>query len=405
MTSRELIASASSMAQVRPLTICHFTVAHTELKSRAFHRELLPLATAGINVRYLAPMNSIDARSPVHFVPLGKHRARRRAPLRRFLTGFSILPLLMRQKASLYHFQDPELLPAVLALKLIFRRRVVYDAYEDFPALVAAKKSIPSPFRHLGGKMVAGVERLAAGCFDGVVTADPTTLGRFARTRGSSKLVFYNFPNLDFFPSHSTHDQSFDVVYRGGLSTRAGTGFLLEAMAMLASERPAGLRPVRLLLLGYFDDPKSETQFREKIRTLGLESNIEIRGRIPHEEMAAALGSARIGVSPLLPVPKFLVNIPVKIFEYWACSLPAVATDLPPMRPFFRHGEAGLLVSPSPERELARSLANSMAWLLDRPEIANRMGQRGRMLITRRFNNALEVPKLRRFCERIAAAR
>jgi hypothetical protein len=77
MTSRELIASASSMAQVRPLTICHFTVAHTELKSRAFHRELLPLATAGINVRYLAPMNSIDARSPVHFVPLGKRRARR----------------------------------------------------------------------------------------------------------------------------------------------------------------------------------------------------------------------------------------------------------------------------------------------------------------------------------------
>jgi len=231
-----------------------------------------------------------------------------------------------------------------------------------------------------------------------VVTADAATLRRLARRPGSRKLVFYNFPNLDFFPPLSGHTKSYDVVYRGGLSPRTGTEVLLDAMALLASQRAS----IRLLLLGYFDDPQSEAHFLYKIRRLGLESSVEVRGRIPHEEMAAALGSARIGVSPLLPVPKFLANIPVKVFEYWACALPVVATDLCPIRPFFRHDEAGLLVTPSHPEQLARSIAHSIGWLLDHPEAAQEMGRRGRALVTQRLNNAAEVPKLLRFCERIA---
>ncbi len=394
----QLAASTPAIAQActHTLTVCHFTVAHTELKSRTFHRELLPLAGIGINIRYVAPVKSTGAYQGVQFVPLRRRQSR----LQRTLTAIGLLPLLLRQNASLYHFQDPELFPAAFALKLIFRKRVVYDAYEDFPALVAAKNSIPSICRPLAAKLIGVIEALAARCFDGLVTADGSTLRRLARRPRSRKLVFYNFPNLEFFPEPETASaKPFDVVYRGGLSPRAGTRVLLDAVALLAAEH----RHIRLLLLGYFDDAEAETRFREKIRTLGMEANVEVRGRIPHEEMAAALASARIGVSPLLPIPKFLTNIPVKIFEYWACGIPVVATDLPPMRPFFRDGEAGLLVSPSHRKELARSIAQSIGWLLDHPEMAREMGQRGRALVTARFNNAAEVPKLRRFCERISA--
>jgi glycosyltransferase involved in cell wall biosynthesis len=394
----QLAARAPAIArrQARALTVCHFTVAHAELKSRTFHRELLPLAGLGINVRYIAPMKPAGTYDRVEFVPLQRRQSR----LQRILTAIGLLPLLLRQNASLYHFQDPELFPAAFALKLIFRKRVVYDAYEDFPALVAGKKSLSPILRSLAAKLVGSVEALAARCFDGLLTADASTLRRLAPRARSRTLVFYNFPNLEFFPNpQPSCAKSFDVVYRGGLSARAGTMALLDAMALLASER----RHIRLLLLGYFDDADAEAGFRRKIRTLGLGSNVEVRGRVPHEEMAAALGSARIGVSPLLPVPKFLTNIPVKIFEYWACGLPVVATDLPPMRPFFRQGEGGVLVSPSHRKELARTIAQSIGWLLDHPETAQEMGQRGRALVIGRFNNAAEVPKLRRFCERISA--
>ncbi len=114
--------------------------------------------------------------------------------------------------------------------------------------------------------------------------------------------------------------------------------------------------------------------------------------------MAGALSEARIGVCPLQPVPKFLLNIPVKVFEYWACGLPVVASDLPPIRPFFRNEDAGFLVPP----KSAAALARSIGWLLDHPGEAARMGERGRELVTQRFNNSREIHKLRRFCTQIA---
>jgi glycosyltransferase involved in cell wall biosynthesis len=375
----------------RPLTICHFTTAHTELKSRSFHRQMMPLAASGMKVRYLAPVKSGARLDGVDLIALPARKNR----IWRVLAIPVLLRELLRQRADLYHFQDTELLPLAFALKLIFRRRVVYDAYEDFPSMVANKKSVPRLIRPIAAKIVSAAERLAALAFDGLMTADPLTLRRLAKVGSSKKLVLYNFPNLDLFPAPTSRPKQFDVVYRGGLSERAGTYLLLDAMRLLAAQK----RQVRLLLIGYFDDSAAERDFRERVARYGLTSSIAIRGRLDHERMAEALGEARIGVCPLQPIPKFMRNIPVKVFEYWACAMPVVASDLPPIGPFFRHGEAGLLYSP----DRADELAQAIAWLLDNPEAAARMGRRGRDLVEQRLNNSREIPKLRRFCAEIAA--
>jgi glycosyltransferase involved in cell wall biosynthesis len=388
------IARTAPLERVRPITVCHFTTAHTELKSRSFHREFMPLAATGFGVSYVAPMKARGHRDGVDFVPV---RARKNRVLR-LLAFPALLAQLLRQRAGLYHFQDPQLLPLALMLKLVFRRRVVYDAYEDFPSVAANKRSIPHFLRPLAAKSVAALESLAARSFDGVMTADPFTIRRMARRGNSRKLVFYNFPNLDLFPPPVPHAKPFDVVYRGGFSERTGTFLLLEAMRLLLAARRV---PTRLLLLGYFDSPAAETAIHERIAALGLESSIEIRGRIAHEDMAFALGEARIGVCPLQPVPKFLLNIPVKVFEYWACGLPVIASDLPPIRPFFRNQRAGFLVPP----ESSAALAWSIGWMLDHPDDAARMGAHGRDLVAGRFNNSGEIHKLRRFCARIAVSR
>jgi glycosyltransferase involved in cell wall biosynthesis len=389
----KLIVASATQERARPVTVCHFTTAHAELKSRSFHREFMPLAAGGFGVRYVAPMKSSASRDGVDLIalPLGGHR------LRGILVLPALIAKLLRQRASLYHFQDPQLLPVAFFLKFLFRKRVIYDAYEDFPSIAANKSSIPRFLRPFAAKFLAGLESLAARCFDGVMTADPFTLRRIARIGKSRKLVFYNFPNLDLFPPIRSRPKPFDIVYRGGLSERAGTFLLLEAIRLLATSA----RPTRLLLIGYFDSPAAETALREHIRVLGLGASIEIRGRLAHEDMASSLGEARIGVCPLQPVPKFLLNIPVKVFEYWACGLPVVASDLPPIRPFFRDGHAGFLVPPNS----AAALARSIGWLLDHPQDAARMGECGRELVTQRLNNGREIHKLRRFCAQIAAGR
>ncbi len=379
------------------IRLCHFTTVHTNLKSRPFHRQCLPLSQAGIEVRYVAPMSpklmprkQDDA---IKFIATPFHKSR----LRRALANPALLRELLRQDASLYHFQDPELLPLAFALQVIFRKRVVYDAYEDFPSMARNSRSVPRSVAALAGKVVEGLESIAARCLDGVITADPFTLRRFARTGKSHKLVFHNFPNLDFFPAPRPRARLFDVVYRGGISERAGTFVLLDALRLLADRQ----RSARTLLLGYFDSAAAEARIRERIRGMGLESIVEIRGRIDHEEMAAALSQARIGVCPLQPVPKFLLNIPVKVFEYWACGLPVIASDLPPIRPYFASAHAGLLFDPGDANDLARSID----WMLEHPARAAQMGQNGRAAVVERFNNCGEVRKLQRFCAELTAQR
>jgi glycosyltransferase involved in cell wall biosynthesis len=301
----------------------------------------------------------------------------------------SILSSVLRQRADLYHFHNPGLFLVGLLLKLVFRRRVVYDVEEDFPSMMATKPWIPRLLRPLAAKAVEIVERLVVACMDGVVTADPLTLRRLASVGRCRKLVFYNFPNLDFFPDPASGPKAFDVVYRGGLSDRTGLPLLLESLRMLVESG----RPGRLLLIGYFDDSRSKELLLRRIRDLGLERWIELRGRIEHHSMAQALSQARVGVCPLQPIPKFLRNIPVKVWEYWACGLPVVASDLPPIRPFFRNHESGLLFEPGD----VCALSQAIGWLLDHPSEATQMGMRGRQAVLERYNNSQEVQKLLSF--------
>jgi glycosyltransferase involved in cell wall biosynthesis len=370
--------------------LCHFTTKHTELKSRSFYMEFMPLAAGGAEVRYVAPAGIEGHRDGVDFVALQKPRGR----MGQLRSIPAVLQVLLRQRADLYHFQDPELLPVALLLKLIFRKKVVFDSYEDFAAMALTMRGMPRALRPIAAALVGALQRVAAFSFDGVMTADPGTLRRMARVGSSRKLTFYNFPNLEVFPApRATTTKDFDVVYRGGLSERAGTWVLLEAVRLLAVRGTH----VRLLLIGYCDDREVERALRERVARLGLAAQVEIMGRIRHSEMAQALGRARIGICPLQDIAKFRVNIPVKVFEYWACGLPVIASDLPPIRPFFKNVHGGILFSPSDAAELAQAIA----WLLAHPASSARMGQRGREAVVTRFNHRREVQKLERFFARI----
>jgi hypothetical protein len=374
----------------RSVHFCHFTIAHSALKSRSFHRQCLPLAEAGFEVSYVSPADVKEHYQNIEFIRLSRYTS----PLRRAFSQGKLLITLLRLHADIYHFQDPQLLPVGLLLKLIFRKCVIYDAYEDFPSMAANKAALPRLVRPFARKATAAAESVAAHCLDAIMTADPLTLRRLARIGRSRKIVFYNFPNLDIFPRLQMLEKHTELVYRGGLSERAGTFVLLDALQRLTSEG----RNVRLLLIGYSDSALGEEELRRRIAAESLTARVEIRGRIPHEEMAVALGAARIGICPLQNIEKFRINIPVKIFEYWACGLPVIASDLPPSRPFLRGSNAAELFPAGDSMALARAIAH----LLDHPDEAKRMGERGRAIVEQRLHNGSEIRKLRSLCSKLA---
>ena len=367
--------------RLQGLRVCHLTPQRTR-DERAFGREALPAVAYGLQIAIIGPHSLTSRVGQVEFVAIPKSRSR----LWRMLLSFRILRQALKQNAQIYHVHSPEFVPAGLALKLVFNKRVVYDTREDFPSMMLTKAYLPVRWRKPMSRIVSLVEKLAARFLNAVITADSGSLRPLAQTGKSRKLVLYNFPNLRFFPARDHAEKFYDLVYRGGLSDRAGTFVLLKALRLLVDR---GLR-ARLLLFGYTDNAESERQLRNELVFLGLEDLVTLHGRIPHEAMASTLSKARISVCPLQNIPKFMNNIPVKVFESWACGLPVIATDLPPIRPFFQHGKLGLLVKPGDPVDLA----NAIRRLLTAPDLIEEFGRSARQAVFQRYNTSAEIHKL-----------
>jgi glycosyltransferase involved in cell wall biosynthesis len=177
------------------------------------------------------------------------------------------------------------------------------------------------------------------------------------------------------------------------MSERSGMFVLLDALTLLAKQ---GLTP-SVRLAGYTDGDAGLAAIQQGIRTRGLSAQVELRGRIPHTQVPAWIRSGRIGLVTLQPIAKFLKNIPTKLFEYWACGLPVIASDLPPIRPFLTNGKNGRLFAPTSAEDLARVIG----WLMRHPDEAKAMGQHGQEQVAKEWNNDRQIDSLIGLYEKI----
>jgi len=381
--------TAESQHEGDGISVCHLSPVKGRLDARTYNMEILPAVKHGVRAALVGPHGTEHHEEGLDVVPLTAGRSR----LNRFITSPAIAFFARRQPARIYHLHNPEMIPAGLLLKLVFRKTVVYDTQEDFASMMLTKTYLHPHLRGVMGKVVHIAERVAANLFDGFMTADSGTMRALAHAGKSKKLVFYNLPNLEFFANLKPMPKRFDVVYRGGLSERAGTFVLLEALQLL---RKRGIL-ARALLFGYTDDQAVRSSILERVGRMNLTSQVFLHGRVPHSEMANTLSQARISISPLMAIPKFMHNIPVKVFESWACGLPVISSDLPPIRPFFRDGEFGLLVPPGNSQALAEAIED----LLKNPFRAEQMGRAGRKAVFERCNNKREIHKLISFYAKV----
>lgn len=374
--------------------VCHLSSIHQQLDSRVFYRECISLAKAGYQVYLICPCGKNEVTEGVRIINYLRWNSRL---LRIMFSPLIIIPAF-KKKAEIYHFHAVELIPIGILLKLLFRKRIIYDIHEDFPSMMLNKLYIPEILRKLVSKTIHWSEQISTRIFDGIVTADPGVLNAFPHVSSNRKIVFYNLPSLDIFKEMPSErlKKSYDIVYLGGMSERAGTFVLIKAIQHLVL---SGLEP-RVLLIGYFDNTESKEAIKKEILKLHLENYFELKGRVPHQQVPKLLSKSRIGVVPLQPIPKFLKNIPSKLFEYWACGLPTVASNLPPIRPFFKNRDYGFLVNSTDPK----AFADACCWLMKNPEQATEMGRNAQKAVLKTLNCKAEGEKLARFYERILSS-
>lgn len=353
------------------MRIVMVTSLHDPFDARIFGREAVGLAAAGHDVTVVAPHTGDEVRHGVTLAAVPPGRTRRERMTR---TAAAAWRRAFALDADVYHFHDAELIPGALWARAR-GRRVVYDMHEDFPRTFAAKPWLPAWLRGPLAWLAERLENAACRRFTALVAATPAIAER-ARRLNARVVTVRNFPRPEDFPepvARAWHERDHAIAYVGGLADNRGLMEMLAAVARL----PASTAPV-LRLAGPFE---TEELRARAMRHPGW-ARVEYLGWLGRDEVAAMLSRVRVGLVLLRPEPRYQVAWPVKLFEYMAAGVPAVAADFPLWRRIVEDAGCGRVVDPLDPG----AIAEAVAALLADPGTAEAMGRRGRAAILERYS-------------------
>jgi glycosyltransferase involved in cell wall biosynthesis len=357
-------------------TVVHMTTAHKADDRRIFAKECRTLASAGFDVHLIAPNAGDEMTYGVrtHGVApprSGDRRARMSA------TAFEVFRRARALAADLYHFHDPELMPAGLVLARS-GVRVVYDAHEDLAATVLHRAWIRRRLRRPLARLVASVEPRAANRLAAVVAATPAIAERFSGCR-CEVVTVNNFPELGEFRDVDRSDGGPEpaVCFVGEITAIRGVEVMVEAVAKTDA---------RLLLAGSFESPA----LADRLRALPGWSQVVHLGQLGRAEVAEVFARAAAGVVVFAPLANHVRAQPTKLFEYMSAGLPVIAANFPLWRDIVEGADCGICVDPLD----ADALARTIRWIVANPEAARGLGENGRRAVAATYNWEHEGRKL-----------
>ncbi len=362
--------------------VVHLTTVHDRFDNRVFHRECRSLADAGYEVVLLAPgEGTVTEGIRVGGLPCTGNRFLRMS----LGVGRTFLKALATP-ADLYHFHDPELIPAGLLLRLM-GRRVVYDIHEDNRTALQEREYLPPWLRAAIAGPLGRIEEGASRHFH-LVLAERYYAERFPR--GQEVLNYVRFPRLDEGQlAARPRGDGPRLIYTGNVKSYRG--------AHLHARLLQHLPDAELFLVGRCDpEMASELQAHGDRSRLHLEG---VGGYVPHERIVSYYlrESWTAGLALFPSGPHTRRKELTKIFEYMAFGIPVVCADFPNLRRIVEETECGICVDP----ENAEEAAAAVRYLWENPEVAQRMGEEGREAARTTYNWDSQAEKLVRLYEAI----
>ena len=364
-------------------SVVHLTTVHDPFDSRVFHRECKTLTAAGYDVALLAPGKDDFIVDGIEVVGLPGCDNR---ILRMSLgVGRTLLKALGR-RADLYHFHDPELIPAGLLLRLL-GKRVIYDIHEDNRTALEEREYLPAPLRELTARLLSWVEEGSSRHFH-LVLAERYYAERFPR--GQAVLNYARFPELDQdrlrARPRAGHPR---LIYTGNVKPYRGARRHTELLNHLPE--------AELFLVG-----RCDPQLAAELRADSDPDRLHFEGvgeYVPHQRIVSYYlrESWTAGLALFPPGRHTRRKELTKIFEYMAYGIPVVCADFPNLKEIVEGAECGICVDP----ENHTAAAGAVRYLWGNPEKARRMGENGREAVQRTYNWDTQAMKLLRLYDTI----
>ena len=261
----------------------------------------------------------------------------------------------------------------------------LFDHHDVCPELYEAKFGRRDAFRRL----MTGWERLNFLAAD-VSLATNESFRDLAIARGGMRpedvFTVRSAPKVDRFvpgPGDRARWRKAGTMlgWVGVIGQQEGLDLLIDAVGGLVRQG----RDVHALVVGF--GPHADA-IQAQAAAQGLANRFTFPGALYGDDLTAALNACDIGVAPDPKNPMNDISTMNKVVEYMALAKPLVQFDLTEGRA--SAGDAARYARPN----CPDSFAENVAWLMDHPEAAARMGARGRARVQTELSWEYSVPSL-----------
>lgn len=374
------------MATSRPgdgKRVVHMTSVHHPFDTRIFYKEIRTLATNGYDVTFIAPHDHDECVDGVRIraVPPVSGKLRRVMGM-----GWRLIRTALQEPAELYHIHDPELLLWAQILRLR-GRTVIYDMHENVPQDLKHKAWIDPRLRKTLSALYQLMERLLLQGMP-VIFAEDSYGPHYQWHRGPHETVL-NMPLANqLLAIHKEPNPHPALGYIGDVKPWRGSTVTLEALAILKSQG----REIVWECVGQLTDVQRQSM-EQFIHQHGL-NKVNLHDRLKPDVWHPIIARCHIGLAVLESLPNHVNSYPTKLFEYMALGVPVIASGFPLYKEIVEGVGCGLTVNdPNDPQELADCIVQ----LLDNPEEARAMGQRGREAVRKHYRWDVEAHKLLKF--------
>ncbi len=359
--------------------ICILTTVHPASDPRIFHKQAKTLINAGYDVSLIAQHeeNIIVDGIKITALPKTKNRLQRmlRLPLRALL-------LSLKNKADVYHFHDPELIPVGVVLKIL-GKKIIYDVHEDYAKQILSKEYLPRITKNSIAIFFNILDHIFSSFFDGIVTATDDILKNFSSHKKAISLrnfpLISNYLNID--RNSNSKKNVFDLIYSGVIVARRGINQIVKALELIDSKKQ-----LKLTLCGKFNPP----EYAEEVESLERFEKVEYLGWVDPYAIPKLLRRSEIGIVNFLPEPNHIRSMPNKLFEYMEASLPVIASNFPLWKKIVEGNKCGVCVDPLKPKDIAKAID----YLIEQPKLRKEMGENGRNAVLEKYNWEKESEKL-----------
>lgn len=372
------------------MRIVHLSSCHSADDNRIF-KMCRSIAGAGHDVSFVVPAERDEFADGVAIkaVPIAPTLLRRLV-----LCTWRVYRRAAKERADVYHFHDPELIFAGLALRYFHKCDVIYDIHENMPDQIMYRASIPRGLRKWVAFACDLVERYAVKRFSAAVTANEDISERF-RQVNSRVIEVHNYAEADEFRhAADKKDSRFasGVIFHSAASDRTAFSAVLQALQLIPKE-------LSFKVVATGNTTAASRRATEMVRSTGCE-HVDVVGPLSRAEMVDVMSKAAITLvlySEQLNHASIRAN---RFYESLAAALPVITSDFPEWRAAVESIGCGLVADPSDPR----AIADAIAYLLSNPAEAAAMGRRGQQVFLKSYSWEHETAKLLQLYGELAAA-